>query len=85
MVEPGACIGPVAVCRAERDTHDRSGLSGGEPPEIAELDDVGGGRLVRGEPVERLIEREQVVFGPAGRRARAGRGRGQRACARRRA
>ena len=50
VVEPGACVGPVPVGGADRDTHDGGGLRGGEPPEIAELDDFGGGRLfaVRG-------------------------------------
>ncbi len=60
-MEPGAGVGPVAVGSAQGYVEGRGSLLGGQAGEIAELDDLGGDRLLGGELIEGLVECQQIA------------------------
>src|SRR5438876_132456 len=62
-VEPRAGIIPVASRSCARNAEDPGGLIDGQANEVAELDELGLDRILRGEPGQRLVEGEQVSGG----------------------
>src|SRR5262245_1902956 len=61
FAQPGAGICPDLVGLARRDAQQRSGLGVAEPREVAELDQFGGLGARRAQPVEGLVQGQQVL------------------------
>src|SRR5262249_43194258 len=61
LEQPGPGVGPQRVGRPGRDPQGRGGLVAGEAGEEAELDQFRRLRVHVGEPVEQVVEFEQVV------------------------
>ena len=59
--QPGARISPVPVSRSTRNTESLGRLVDGEAPKYAELDQIGGGPILAGQPRERLIESDELI------------------------
>ena len=51
----------MAVGGAERDAQGQGGLLGGQSREVPELDDFGYDRLLGGELIESLVERQHIA------------------------
>jgi hypothetical protein len=62
--EPGASVSPISLSRCRRDAEGLSGLFDGKPSEVAQLDQLGLGRVEAGQFLESLIERDQVLPWP---------------------
>src|SRR5262245_33885989 len=63
LVQPGACVGPVAVGRPHRDPQRCRGLLDRQSGEVPQLNDSGNPFVLRGESRQSLVEGEKVVAG----------------------
>jgi len=61
LVEPGLGVGPPAFRRGLGDVEDAGGLFGGEPDEVPELHELGLLGVKGGEPLECVVEGEELV------------------------
>src|SRR5262245_37797554 len=60
-LEPGAGVDPVAVGGARRDAQGLARLLARQPHEITQLDQPGHDRLGRGQLLQRLVQRQQLL------------------------
>src|SRR5689334_7392856 len=58
--EPGPCVGPILVGGSWRDAEDGRGLRDGQAGKVAELDHFRSPGLDGREPVESLVEGEEI-------------------------
>src|SRR5215468_261651 len=59
--EPGACLIPVALDRAQRRVESLGGFLFGQPGEEAALDDLGLARIDPGEVLQRFVESRELL------------------------